>query len=64
MNRPSIKTAWDEAGDVRWTGADKARFDRAFRAWAKRTGNETAFEIRQERGEDGFSQARKRRRTS
>ena len=60
----TIKTAWDEAGHHRWTARDQLNFDRAFRAWAKRTGNETAFEIRQERGDDQFSQARKRRRTS
>ena len=57
-----IKTAWDEVGHHRWTARDQRNFDAAFRAWAKRTGNQTSFEIRMELGQDEFSQAKRRRR--
>lgn len=54
MKQQSIKTAWDEAGHERWTAEDQKRFDRAFKSWAKRTGNQTCYELRVERGGKPF----------
>lgn len=57
-----IQTAWDEAGQERWTVADQRRFDQHFREWARRTGNQTGYELRLDRGEAPFGLGRSRRR--
>lgn len=58
----SIQTAWDEAGHERWTADDQRRFDQRFREWARRTGNQTSYELRLERGEPPFGIGKSRRR--
>ena len=58
----SIRTAWDEAGCERWTTEDQKRFDARFKAWARRTGNQTHYEIRLEQGAPPFGIGKSRAR--
>jgi hypothetical protein len=60
----AIKTAWDQPGIERWTAEDQRKFDAKFRAWAKRTGNQTKAERDAELGIDEFSRSRHRRRAA
>lgn len=57
-----IRQAWDEADNTRWTQADQRMFEARFREWARRTGNQTSYEIRLEQGDSAPFKVKSRRR--